>query len=179
MKTILSIVCVMVVTMLLIALNLVSCGGGGGGGDDDQEPPASGTGAGGVTTFWLHYGTGGGGGQSVQETIDGGFIVAGYQTPDIATVPTDWYVAKTDAGGNVQWQRTFGSTGRDMSSSVQQTTDGGYIVAGCFDCGANPRSFYLLKLDASGNKVWEKAISGSSLDGAYAVRETKSGSTPD
>jgi hypothetical protein len=170
--------CLVLVTV--ISLYLMSCGaGGGGGGEGVPEPPASGTGAGGVATFWLHYGSGGGGGQSVQETGDGGFIVAGYQTLDFASASNDWYVAKTDAGGNVQWQKSFGGTGRDFSRSVQQTTDRGYIVAGCFDCDANLRSFHLLRLDSSGNKVWEKAIPGSSLDGAYAVQEAKSGATPD
>ena len=180
MNTILSRVSVMVIAIALLSLNLVSCGGGGGGGADDvQGPPPSGTGAGGVTTFWSIYGTGFGGGQSVQETSDGGFILAGYVTPDFSAAPSDWYVAKTDAGGNVQWQKTFGGTGRDTGRSIQQATDGGYIVAGCFDCDTSPRSFYLLKLDGSGNKVWEKAIPGSSLDGAYDVQETRSGATPD
>jgi hypothetical protein len=178
MKTISSIVSVMIITLALVVFNLVSCSSGGGGGGDAEEPQSSGTGAGGVITFWLHYGTGGGAGQSVQETSDGGFIVAGFQTPD-SSGSTDWYVAKTDAGGNVQWQQTFGGSGRDVGQSVQQTTDGGYIVAGCFDCSTNPLSFSLLKLDGSGNKVWEKAIPGSSLDGAYAVQETMSGSTAD
>ena len=178
MKSVLSTAFVLILALLF--LNFVSCSSGGGDGDVDGEgPPPSGTGADGVTTFWLNYGTGGGGGQSVQETTDHGFIVAGYQTPDFATVPDDWYVAKTDVGGNVQWQKTFGGSNRDVAQSVQQTTDGGYIVAGCFDCDTSQNSFSLLKLDSSGSKVWEKAIAGSSLGGAYAVRESKSGATPE
>ena len=122
-----------------------------------------------------------GAGNSVQETSDGGFILAGYDQAN-STVKADGIVVKTDSKGGVQWQKTFGGSDWDMGNSVQQTTDGGYIAAGCINCGfgaPGPGSFYLLKLDPSGNKVWDKSISGSLLSGAYAVRETKTGANPD
>ena len=161
----------------LIILQFVSCGGGGGG---DASAPGGGigTGADSVTVFWLHYGAGFGGGSSVQETGDGGFIVAGYDVPG-QSAPADMYVTKTDAQGAVQWQKWFGGTGWDSGQSVRQTADNGYIVGGCVDCDADPRRFYLLKLDGSGNKAWDRTIAGASLSGAYAVRETRSGANPD
>ena len=169
------------VPILVIAtvLYLVSCGGSGGGdgGGDEETPPSIGTGADSVTIFWLHYGPGYGGGQSVQQTSDGGFITIGAMTSDMS-VPSDRYVLKTDAQGAVQWQKTYGGPGRDFGWSVQQTTDHGYIVAGCFDCDTAPKSFSLMKLDNSGNTLWDKTIPGSSLDGAFAARETTSGTAP-
>jgi hypothetical protein len=169
------------VPILVIAtvLYLVSCGGSGGGdaGGNDETPPSIGTGADNVTIFWLHYGPGFGGGQSVQQTSDGGFITTGAMTTDMS-VPSDRYVLKTDAQGSVLWQKTYGGTGRDLGWSVQQTADYGYIIAGCFDCDTVPKSFSLLKIDSSGNTVWDKSIPGSSLDGAFAARETRSGTVP-
>ncbi len=171
---------IILAAVILIFLYLVSCGGGGGGGGGGENtPPNSGTGASGVAVFWLHYG-GFGGGSSVQQTSDGGFVVAG--TNSSTSNPSDIYVLKTDAQGAVQLERTFGSPDADMGNSVQQTADGGYIVAGCINCSfgaVTPKNFYLLKLDSAGNKVWDSTISGSSLMGAYSVRETKSGATPD
>jgi hypothetical protein len=162
-----------------LAFALAGCGGGGGGGETiTPPPPDSGTGADGVTIFWKHYGRAFGNGTAVQQTTDGGFIAVGQDSTDIAT-PSDIYVLKTDAQGNVQWQQWFGGSGRDIAQSVQQTADGGYIVAGCADCDANAIGFYLLKLDGSGNKLWDKTIAGASLSGAYAVRQTMSNGTPD
>ena len=160
-----------------LALALAGCGGGGGGESITPPPPDSGTGADGVTIFWKHYGGGFGNGTAVQQTTDGGFIAVGQDSPDVST-PSDIYVVKTDAQGNVQWQKWFGGSGRDSAQSVQQTADGGYIVAGCIDCDANAKGFYLLKLDGSGNKLWDKTIAGAS-SAAYAVRESRSNGTPD
>ena len=179
MKRILVVMSVILSLLVLISLYLVSCGGGGGGGGENT-PPSSGSGANGVAIFWQHYGSGFGGGSSVQETSEGGFVVAG--TENSSSGLSDLYVLKTDAQGAVQWERTFGGPDADMGNSVQQTADSGYIVAGCINCsfGAlSPKSFYLLKLDSAGNKVWDSTVSGSSLMGAYSVRETKSVATPD
>ncbi|MCX5638017.1 MAG: DUF1565 domain-containing protein [Planctomycetota bacterium] len=74
---------------------------------------------------------------------------------------------KTDAFGNILWERTFSG---DSACSVQQTRDGGYIAAGYGrDSGA-----YLIKTDASGNLVWEKVL-GNSNTIAYCVQQTKDG----
>ena len=166
------------ILFLGVAATIGSGGGGGGGTEEPVTPPASGEGADAVPIFWLNYGSGLAGGSEVQQTSDGGFIAAGTENPD-ATKPSDLYVVKTDAHGTTQWQKSFSGTGRETGQSVRQTADGGYIVAGCVDCDANPKNFYLLKLDGDGNKVWDKPIAESSLAGAYAVRETKSGSSPD
>jgi hypothetical protein len=66
---------------------------------------------------------------SIQQTSDGGYIVAG-TTYSFAAGYTDIWVLKLDRNGNVQWQKTYGGPSWDKASSIQQTSDGGYIVAG-------------------------------------------------
>ena len=68
-------------------------------------------------------------GQSVQQASDGGYIVAGYTTV-LEGLHKDVYLIKTDGDGNEEWTRTFGGPGSDSAESVQQTSDGGYIIAG-------------------------------------------------
>jgi hypothetical protein len=88
---------------------------------------------------------------SVQQTSDGGYIVAGY-TNSFGAGNTDFFLIKTDANGNVQWAKTYGGTNWDEAFSVQQTSDGGYIVAGrTASFGAGVEDFFLIKTDANGD----------------------------
>src|SRR5512143_1937258 len=158
MKTILSIVSVMVITLALIALNLVSCGGGGGGGgvDNDQQPPpgGSGTGANGVTVFWYPYDVNiaVGSGNAVQETSDHGFAVAGSQS-DIqgsSLLTPEVFLMKTDSQGAIQWKKRFAWTGEAQANAVRQTSDGGFIIVGQAKMSSGTTNVYLLKTDAGG-----------------------------
>jgi hypothetical protein len=64
----------------------------------------------------------------------------------------DIFLIKTDANGNIQWAKTYGGTNWDEAFSVQQTSDGGYIVAGyTYSFGAGSRDIFLIKTDANGN----------------------------
>ncbi len=86
---------------------------------------------------------------SVQQTSDGGYIVAGFT--DSFGAGGDIFLIKTDANGNVQWAKTYGGTDDDMVFSVQQTSDGGYIVAGgTSSFGAGWGDIFLIKTDANG-----------------------------
>jgi len=91
------------------------------------------------------------GGNSVAQTGDGGYIVAGY-TISFGAGATDVYLIKTNASGGTLWTRTYGGTGNDYGYSVAPTSDGGYIVAGETNSfGAGGYDVYLIKVDANGD----------------------------
>ncbi len=113
--------------------------------------------------------------ESVQQTSDGGYILAG-STTSYGAGQSDAYLVKTDAAGNAEWEKTFGSSGVDSAHSVGQTIDGGYILAGSTNSyGAGLSDAYLVKTDAAGNAEWEKTFGGSNYDHAYAVQQTSDG----
>jgi len=112
---------------------------------------------------------------SVQQTSDGGYIVAGYTT-SFGAGSLDLFLIKTDANGNVIWAKTYGGTDYDIASSVQQTSDGGYIVAGyTTSFGAGNSDVFLIKTDADGNIIWAKTYGGTSSDYAFSVQQTSDG----
>jgi len=117
---------------------------------------------------------------SVQGTIDGGYIVAGTTNPFASGVGHAWLV-KLDAGGNVVWQKTYGGTRHDSALSAKPTSDGGYIVAGetlSFGVQSVPGGIgdaWVFKLDASGNVMWQKTFGGEGIDWANSVQPTADG----
>ena len=111
----------------------------------------------------------------VQQTKDGGYIIAGAIFALGSMVPDLW-VLKLDSNGNITWQKKYGATGTDNALSVQQTTDDGFIVAGSTNSfGAGNSDFWLLKLDLNGNVTWEKTYGGLSFDDVSEIHQTKDG----
>jgi predicted secreted protein len=82
----------------------------------------------------------------------------------------------TDASGNRIWDTTFGGAGDDEGYSVEQTTDGGYVITGYTSSyGTGGEDVWLIKTDASGNAVWNKTIGGAGDDVGYSVQQTSDG----
>jgi hypothetical protein len=114
-------------------------------------------------------------GESAIETSDGGYIIVGY-TKGFGAIGFDLYVAKTDQNGNMIWQNTFGGSLDDYGYDVCETSDGGYMLTGVtYSMGAGNDDIYLIKLDNSGNAIWEKAFGDISYDKGFSVLETSDG----
>jgi hypothetical protein len=114
-------------------------------------------------------------GWSVRQTTDGGYIVAGY-TESFGAGFYDVYLIKTNATGDTLWTRTYGGTGYDFVYSVQQTTDGGYILAGYTNSfGHGAEDVYLIKTNATGDTLWTKTYGGTNNDKGYYVQQTNDG----
>ena len=123
----------------MLVVGFVGCGGDKDSSTGPTEGPEGQTLE--VETEWRKT-FGGGRSYSVQQTVDGGFIVTGSDKNDKGDV----LLLKTDGQGNEQWRKTFGGGGSGYS--VQQTVDGGFIVTGFDD---NNDVVFLFKTDKLGN----------------------------
>ncbi|MEG6522559.1 hypothetical protein [Desulfotomaculum sp. 1211_IL3151] len=115
-------------------------------------------------------------GVQVFETKDGGYILAG-QTNSTKTGDFDIYLAKVDPKGKKQWDKTLGGSGLDSVNYLQQTSDGGYILAGeTSSFNTTGSDAYLLKTDQLGNLQWEKTFPGNGWAVAKSVQQDQEGS---
>jgi hypothetical protein len=108
---------------------------------------------------------------SVQQTTDGGYIVAAGFTD--YSGPSDVYLIKTDSLGDTVWSHAYGGTSVDWGCCVQQTTDGGYIVAGCTGSfGGFDTDIYLIKTDPLGNALWSRTYGGYNDEDGWSGQQT-------
>jgi hypothetical protein len=114
-------------------------------------------------------------GQDVIQALDGTFAVAGF-TFSSSAGSADLYLLNMDVNGNLLWSQTFGGTLYDRGNALQQTWDGGYIIAGeTKSMGAGEEDFYLVKTDQLGGEVWQQAFGSTEEDIAYDVKQTTDG----
>ncbi|MEM2175247.1 MAG: Ig-like domain-containing protein, partial [Candidatus Micrarchaeia archaeon] len=89
----------------------------------------------------------------VEQTKDGGYIVAGY-TCSIGAGGSDIYIIKLDKNGKLIWEKALGGDGDDCANSIIQTSDDGYIVAGYKTFAKTGKDFYIFKIDKNGSFIW-------------------------
>jgi hypothetical protein len=114
-------------------------------------------------------------GESVQQTSDGGYIVAGWTNIWGGNGP-DVYVVKTSAAGDTIWTKIYGGPRNEQSYSVQQTSNGGYIIAGLTSTMDGASRVYLVKTNGSGDTLWTRTYGGPKSNGCgYSVQQTSDG----
>jgi hypothetical protein len=132
---------------------------------------------------------------SLQQTADGGYIAGGWTQSDStgdmsqhSRGGNDYWIVKTDALGNKQWDKRFGGIGNDLLSALHQTTDGGYILGGYSLSGIGgdktqpnwyPISpsydFWVVKTDLLGIKQWDYRFGGFGTDILNSLQQTTDG----
>ncbi len=128
----------------------------------------------------------------LKKTADGGYILGGHSWSDMGgdksqakRGPKDYWVVKIDAAGNKLWDKTFGSpSGESYLTCLVQTSDGGYMLGGWSDGGIGgdksqaskgEDDYWVIRLDATGNKLWDKTIGGDYNEALFGLAQTPDG----
>jgi len=113
--------------------------------------------------------------RSIQQTTDGGFIVSG-PTNSFGSGANDVWVLKLDSDGTIDWEKTYGGSKADVSHAIEQTADGGYIVAGhTKSFGAGGQDYFVFKLNSTGGVEWQKAYGGPGNDVIRFAKQVSDG----
>ena len=133
----------------------------------------------------LGGGTGAEFAQSVRQTSDGGYIVAGSTNSTDGDVSgnngtDDYWVVKLTSTGIIEWQKALGGKSIDVAHSIYQTSDGGYVVVGhsgsnnSGDVSGNHGGFdaWVVKLNSTGELLWQKSLGGSGPDWGFSIQQT-------
>ncbi|MBP7166608.1 MAG: T9SS type A sorting domain-containing protein [Bacteroidia bacterium] len=128
---------------------------------------------------------------AIQQTTDGGYILGGYSNSNASgdkgensLGAYDYWIVKTNATGSIQWQNTIGGSLDDELASLQQTSDGGYILGGSSESDISgdktenslgDYDYWLVKIDMFGNILWQNTIGGGSTDLLNSLQQTSDG----
>jgi hypothetical protein len=124
------------------------------------------------TTFQKLIGTGyNSEAYAVRPTTDGGYVLTGY-ADIVSPTNSSIYLIKTNSNGEVTWTRTFSIGDYNAGYGVQQTYDGGYIIAGSATKTATDIDIYVIKTNALGDTLWTRTYGGDSSDVAYNIQQT-------
>ncbi|NVO30353.1 gliding motility-associated C-terminal domain-containing protein [Hymenobacter lapidiphilus] len=125
--------------------------------------------------------------QVIRPTPDGGYLLGGSSSSNAGLDKSqdsrgsdDYWLVKIDAAGTKQWDKTYGGTGPDWLSAIITTPDGGYLIGGSSASGANGDKsqasfpsevegvpswdYWVIRLDAQGNKLWDRTLGGNQID---------------
>lgn len=121
-------------------------------------------------------GTDGDEAQSIIQTSDGGFVVAGLSSSFSTYYNNDFFVLRLTSSGDLLWSMAIGGDGDDRAFSVAQAQDGGYLAAGeTYSFGSGAGDFFVVKLSPSGSVSWAKAIGGTEPECAYSMIRSADG----
>lgn len=112
---------------------------------------------------------------SVQQTKDKGYVIAGVRQSYLAG-SKQFYVLKLAKEGQKDWEKTFGAGKDEIASSIVQTEDGGYAIAGfTMSMGSGGADMFIVKVNGSGEKEWSRAFGGPKDDYANSIAQTNDG----
>ena len=132
----------------------------------------------------------------IQLCLDGGYVISGSTRSTDGDVvglhtgfgSTDFWIIKLNSSGTIEWQKCLGGSGIEVGRSIDQSFDGGYIVAGesysntgdgdvsCHHGSTNYSDIWLAKLNSVGSTEWETCLGGSKNEYANSVRSFSDGS---
>ncbi len=129
---------------------------------------------------------------SIHQTTDGGYILGGSSKSNISGDKTencignlDYWIVKVDYQGVIQWQNTIGGNSVDDLYSIQQTTDGGYILGGRSGSSISGDKtenhiggggdYWIVKVDSQGAIQWQNSIGGSGPEFLNSIQQTADG----
>ncbi|MFK7811954.1 MAG: hypothetical protein AB8B59_05635 [Maribacter sp.] len=124
---------------------------------------------------------------SVVRADDGGYVMAGFTESDDFDISNsrgsyDFWAVKVNNKGNLIWESSFGGTGIEQAQDISKTADGGYVIIGntfssdsdvSMNNGAS--DIWLIKIDANGQKIWDKSYGGSEFEDGQSVALSKDG----
>ncbi len=112
----------------------------------------------------------------VKQTDDNGFIIVGStRSFGHANNYNDIWVIRTDFNGDTLWTKTFGGALHDGALSVQQTADGGFLIAGSLGIDSFNRDIWLIRTNSTGDSIWTKTFGGPNWDIARSMEPTSDG----
>ena len=133
-------------------------------------------------------------GRSLIQTQDGGFALLGYSTSSDGDVSInngsrDFWLVKTDAQGNLMWERSYGYSGADEGTHIIETSDSHLLISGVLDVSASGGQgnvgrnanrhaggdYWMLKVTQTGNLVWSRFFGGSFTDTPNGIVENSNG----
>ena len=114
-------------------------------------------------------------GQGVQQTEDGGYIIAGGTDSYKNGEQGDVWLVKTDGNGNHIWHQAYDGEGDDYGFLAWPTDDSGHMITATGNCGAGKMDYWLIKTDAEGNKLWDKTFGGTEDDELTLAQLTPDG----
>lgn len=109
---------------------------------------------------------------SMIQTADGGFALAGF-TESYDVGQGDFWLVKTDANGQAEWNQTYGGSLREWAFFMTQTTDGGYALVG--NTAAGNGDIWLVKTDSMGQHLWNQTFGGADFEEARSIIQTADG----